>query len=182
VADCLVVTLEDGASRAVRHIWHDLGRRFGVSRAHAEAEPHLTLAVITGRPDRAVLEDRIRQLVATVPVFPVTSAGFGVFLGSDRVPVVHLAVTRTPRLDALHAGVLQAVGASGAGTDGESAPEFWRPHVNLADQNLDAETVGRVMACLVTSGPRHWTAEITNVTLLTAAGPGGFTVALEGTG
>ena len=182
MADCLVVVLDDPSGRMVRRLWHDLEGRRGAGRAHPDAAPHMTLAAVShphgSRAVREALRGELERLAGSFPAFPVTSAGYGVFLGSDRRPVVHLAVTRTPRLAALHAAVVHAVIACGAQPDGESTPEFWRPHVNLADEALGAADVGPIMADLVERGPKHWTIEVDNVTLLPEGGCGGFSVRL----
>lgn len=178
MADCLVIALDGPSAGMVRRLWNDLEGRLGVRRAHPDAVPHITLAAASRRDGHAALGQELGRLAGAFPAFPVTSAGYGVFLGSDRRPVVHLAVTRTPRLAALHAAVLGAMRACGAEPEGESTPEFWRPHVNLADDTLDPADVGRVMAHLVEHGPKHWTIQVDNVTLLPEDGCGGFSVRL----
>lgn len=185
MADCVAVRVTGGTAAAIRRTWRELEARFGAGRAHPEADPHLTLAVV---PGAALPEEARRALAAltrTFPPFSVSGGGYGVFVGHDRTPVLHMSVTATPRLAALHEAVVLGLGRAGVEIDPESRPEHWRPHINLADQGADgraltADTAGGAVAYLVECGPRHWTIEVTEVALLAGPGRPGCRFPLQG--
>lgn len=179
MADCIAVSVTGGTAAAIRRTWRELESRFGAGRAHREADPHLTLAVAPG----AVGSEEARRALAVVardfPPFSAAGSGYGVFVGHDREPVLHMSVTTTPRLAALHEAVVLGLGRAGVAVDPETRPDYWRPHINLADQGPDggvlaAGTAGAAVAYLIEHGPRHWTIEVAAVALL--AGPGGAVV------
>jgi len=183
MADCVVVVLDGEIAAAIVALWADLGRRWGMGRSHAVGGPHLTLAILQG--DRG--SDALRASLATrtrewTP-FRVTGAGYGVFVGHGlESPVLHLAITRTPGLSALHEAVLHEVAAAGLHVDGQSLPEYWRPHVTLADTGLTPESLGEAMRSLVERGPRHWTLDVNNVAVITDGGHVALQLPLQGLG
>lgn len=159
-------------AQAVRRLWAELDTTCGTGRAHAQAEPHMTLVVLLGPPgDRQGLVAGLEEVAATHPPFQVTGAGYGIFTGRDHESVLHLCLTKTPELARLHHDVVAAVEAQGLAVDGESREEFWRPHVNLADQSLTPERVGRAMAHLAATAPRHWTFDISDLSVWPDDGP-----------
>lgn len=181
MADCVVVTLGGHLAAAVEAVWARLEERWPVGRAHRAESPHVTLAVLRGGPDPAAVRAALEPVAAGTAPFPVTGAGFGVFAGhGDESPVVHLSLTRTPRLSALHAAVVAAATAAGGDVDGQTMPEFWRPHVTLADAGLTPALAAGVVDDLLTDGPRHWTVQVDNVAFVAAEGGVAFRLALAG--
>ena len=182
MADCVVVILQGDVAAAVEDLWSEFERRWGLRRSHAVGSPHLTLAILQGDHHN---HERLRASLAahagTWTPFPVTGAGYGVFLGhGPESPVLHLAVTRTPRLTALHKAVLHDVAAAVLEVDGQTLPEYWRPHVTLADAGLTPASVGEVMSYLLERGPRHWTLDVDNVAVMTSEGEVSFRLPLSG--
>ena len=185
MADCVTVSVTGGTAEAIRRTWRELESRFGAGRAHPEADPHLTLAVASGAVRSVEARRALAGVARTFAPFSVSGGGYGVFVGHDRAPVLHMSVTTTPRLAALHDAVVLGLGRAGVGVDAESRPEYWRPHLNLADQGasggaLTADTVGAALTYLVGFGPRHWTVEITDLVLLAGRGRIGYSFPLEG--
>jgi 2'-5' RNA ligase len=180
MGDCVVVLLDSDPAAVVARLWVDLERRWGARRSHA-GEPHFTLAVLHGDPDPDRVRSALTSITAERAPLAVSGAGFGVFVGHGLdCPVVHLALTRTPALSALHQDVVESLAGAGVAVDGQSQPDFWRPHITLADSGVTATTAGEVMAELIESGPRHWTIEVDNLALVTASGEVAFRLKLDG--
>ena len=185
MADCVAVSVTGGTAGAIRRTWRELEARFGAGRAHPEADPHLTLAVAPGAAGAEEARRALAAVARTFPPFSVSGGGYGVFVGHDRAPVLHMSVTTTPRLAALHEAVVVGLGRAGVDVEPESRPEHWRPHINLADQGADggvmaAATAGAAVAYLVEFGPRHWTIEVTALALLAGPRAGGYSFPLRG--
>ena len=178
---CLVVALHGDVATAIQGLWAQLHARLDIERSHPLARPHLTLAAVHGEPDPAILRSALAPLVEAWPPFPVTTAGYGVFTGhSATSPVLHLAVTRTPRLSRLQASLVEVLTGGGYDVDGLFDPEHWRPHVTLGDHGLTPAAVGEAIRHLVEGRRGHWTLEVDNVSML-AEGPGvTFELALRG--
>lgn len=153
----------------LRRLWAELEHRWPVGRSHPEAGPHLTLAVVTGPP--AVLAETVAATARLSTPFPVTGAGYGLFTGHDRDDLVlHVALTTTPELAALHARLLGRLDDAGLVVEPQTRPRFWRPHLNLADRGLTSESVGQIMGHLAASGPRHWTVPVDELGVLRGRG------------
>ena len=167
---CLVVELAGDVRTAVLRLWADLGQQWGLGRAHPSGDPHLTLAVLRGEVEPGRILTALEPIARRSAPFRTTGAGYGVFVGHGNSPVLHLAVTRAPRLSALHQAVVNQLDALDIEVEGEYQPEHWRPHITLADRGLTPAVTGQAMAFLVASGPRHWTVTVDNLALLTAAG------------
>lgn len=181
MADCVVVTLQGDLAAAVEALWSELERRWGLRRSHVVGSPHMTLAILQGDHHRDRLRASLAATAGTWTPFAVTGAGYGVFVGHGLdSPVLHLAVTRTPRLTTWHEAVLCDIAQAGLEIDGQSRPEYWRPHVTIADTGLTPALVGEVMSYLVERGPRHWTLDVDNVALMTIEGDMTLRLALQG--
>ena len=168
---CVVAVLHGDAAERIELLWSEIGARWGASRGHLVAPPHVTLAIVHGDPDAAQLGPALESVASRCEAFTVSGAGYGVFVGhGSDAPVVHLAVTRTPRLSALHETVLAELTAAGFDLDGQSLPEHWRPHVTLADTGLDPGVVGSVMSFLVEQAAKRWILDVDNVGAATSAG------------
>jgi len=171
VADCVVAVVHGEAGARVEGLWSEIERRWGATRSHTVAPPHVTLAIVRGRPEPARLAAALAAVSRRHATFAVAGAGYGIFVGQgSESPVVHLAVTRTPRLSALHQSVVDALVAAGLDVDGQSLADHWRPHVTLADTGLDAALVGQAVAYLVEHGPKRWTLEIDSISVAASIG------------
>lgn len=168
--DCVAVPLGGPLAAALRRLWAELEDRWPVGRSHPEAVPHLTLAVVTGPPAR--LAEAVAATARQSGPLTVTGAGYGLFTGHDRDDLVlHVALTTTPELAALHERLLGRLDAAELTVDPQTRPRFWRPHLNLADRGLTPGSVGEIMAYLVESGPRHWTVPVEELGVLRERGP-----------
>ena len=172
MADCVVVLLDAESAAAVARLWAELEARWGVLPPRPNEPPHLTLAVLRGSYEPAAMRSALEEVTHAWAPFRVTSAGYGLFVGhgADRPAVLQLPFTRTPRLSALHEAVVCKVAELGLVVEGQYQPEHWRPHVTLADLGSPSQLVGEVTTWLVAEGPRHTTAVVDNLSLVTASG------------
>jgi 2'-5' RNA ligase len=178
---CLVVTLHGDVATAIQGLWSQLHDRWEIQRGHPLARPHLTLAAVHGPAEAGRLRSVLGPVVEAWPSFPVTSAGYGVFIGHGASsPVLHLAVTRTPRLSSLQAAVVGVLTGAGYEVDGLFDPEHWRPHVTLGDHGLTPALVGEAMRHLVEGRRGRWTLLVDNVSMLAEGSGVTFELALQG--
>jgi 2'-5' RNA ligase len=169
MAWCIAVTLDADSATAIGRLRSALNAH-GTSRlAHPGAEPHISLAVVSDAWAPARLRSVLAPVASGRNPFRVTGGGYGLFTGRGvDSPVIHLAITRTPRLSALHDDIVQALRYAGCTIEGQYLPEHWRPHVTLADEGLTPRSIGAAMSFLAEHGPRRWTVQIDNVTLIGA--------------
>ncbi len=184
MAVCVVVELNSDLAATVMRLWDELEQRWGLRRAHRGEPPHLTLAVVRGDVPVAALQPVLAPVAAAWTPVRTTGNSFGVFVahGASSSPVLHLALTRNARLAALHEAVVAAVGSAGGDVDGQYEPEFWRPHVTLADCGLTPAVAGEILRHLLESGPRHWTLTVDNLAVVTAGDETAFRLPLAARG
>jgi 2'-5' RNA ligase len=178
---CVVVVLDRPTADAVRTLWSEFQSRWGVELSHPPCVPHLTLVTVKGRAEPHLLRPGLAGAAATFSPFPVSSAGYGIFIArGPESSVIHVALTRTPKLSALQDQVIRVVNDCGGKVDGLSQPQFWRPHITLADAGLTPVVVGEAFAYLTAHAPRHWTFEIDNVAIVMPDGSIPCQFGLEG--
>jgi 2'-5' RNA ligase len=171
MAICVASVLGGQLEETVHLLWSDLRCRWGLELSHPTGVPHLTLAILNREPRPGMLQAGLATTAAGRTSFPVSGAGYGVFVGhGSECPVVYLAMTRTPQLSALHEAVVRVVTDCGGVVDGQTLPQFWSPHVTLADRGLAPAELGQVMHYLAEHGPRHWTVDIDNLSIVTSEG------------
>jgi 2'-5' RNA ligase len=171
MAHCVAVMLRGQAAEAVGTLWSSLRSRWGLQLSHPGAAPHLTLVVVERLPRAQQLRAGLTAVASEWAPFMVSGAGYGLFPGHGHdSAVIHVALTRTPELSALQDAAVTAVTASGGRVQGQSEPRYWRPHVTLADNELTPDRVGEVMAYLADNGPKHWTVEVDNISVVAPDG------------
>jgi 2'-5' RNA ligase len=171
MAHCVAVMLGGQPAEAVRTLWSSLRSRWGLEVSHPGAAPHLTLVVVERLRRAEQLRAGLTAVAADWAPFTVSGAGYGLFVGHGHdSPVVHVALTRTPQLSALQDAAVSVVKGTGGRIQGQSEPRFWRPHVTLADSELTPAVVGEVMAYLASKGPKHWTVEADNISVIAPDG------------
>lgn len=167
----MAVMLRGQAAEAVATLWASLRSRWSLQLSHPGAAPHLTLVVVERLPRAQQLRADLTAEASEWAPFMVSGAGYGLFPGHGHdSAVIHVALTRTPQLAALQDAAVTAVTASGGRVQGQSEPQYWRPHVTLADNELTPDRVGEVMAYLADKGPKHWTVEVDNISLVAPDG------------
>lgn len=164
-----IVSLLDAASeQAVRALWAELDQRHALRAAAQKVPyPHFSYHVAEDY-DLARLGATLAEVAARTQPFPVTLTGLGAF--EAPVPVLYLAVERTPGLLALHRDLWRALQqADGADMARDVsplyAPESWVPHVTLAMLDLTLERL-RAIQCEWAGRDLRREVQVTNLTLL----------------
>ena len=171
MAHCVAVMLRGQTAEAVRTLWSSLRSRWGLELSHPDAAPHLTLVVVERLPRAELLRTGLTAEAAGWAPFLVSGAGYGFFPGHGHdSAVIHVALTRTPQLSALQDAAAGAVTLAGGRVQGQSESRYWRPHVTLADSELTPHLVGEVMDYLAENGPKHWTVEVDNISMVAPDG------------
>jgi 2'-5' RNA ligase len=143
----VVVLIEGEAEQRLREALAALPGAFGAGPTYSV--PHVSLAVFE-ECEREHVETSLRSVARSQGPFSVYVAGFGVFPG--RRPVLHLAVSRSPRLTVLHRVVLQEVGRFTSGLDLNFTTDRWVPHITLSRADLSADQVGEAARRLTEHG------------------------------
>jgi 2'-5' RNA ligase len=141
----LATSLDEPSASLVRGLWDRIERELGLKGVRKVPFPHFTWlgCELLDTP-------RLVDLLGTlgpeqVPVH-ARSASLGVFL--QPAPVIHLAVVRSPGVEALHRRLWNLVESCAAEMHGLYRPELWVPHITLAQGDLRAEQVPEVMRLL----------------------------------
>lgn len=168
---CVVVIVSGHVAEVIRGLRSEIGSAWGCELSHPTTDPHLTVVTVSVGQKLDLLRPGLAAIAASSQRFQVSGAGFGIFPahGSES-PVLHLALTRTPQLSAFHQEVVRVIDSTGVAVDGQTMPRYWRPHVTLADTGLTPSTVGEITRWLVSSGPRHWTIAVDNISVVTPDG------------
>lgn len=139
----VAVPIEGEAAERLGEIWRALGPRLAPKPGDI---PHVSLHVAEEyQIDQA--ESALISLSHSQSPFSVFVAGFGLFSGVN--PVVHLSVSRAPRLTVLHRAVALEVGRFSIGMDQNFAPTRWVPHITLTRAHVTTETVTEAVERLV---------------------------------
>lgn len=89
----------------------------------------------------------LQSLARSQAPFSVFVAGFGLF--SRPAPIIHLAVVRSSRLNALHRVVAQEVGRFATGVDPNFRPDRWVPHITITRDPVSPSQVAAAAQLLV---------------------------------
>jgi 2'-5' RNA ligase len=180
---CVAVILSGQIAETVQTLWRELRSSWDVGLSHPGNVPHLTLVTIKGNPRLELLRSGLSTIAETYAPFPVSGAGYGVFAGHGLdSPVLHCALTRTPQLSVLHDAVAHIAAECGASIDGLTQPQFWRPHITLADTGLEPAVTGEIVTYLLQRGPKRWTVKVNNVAMVTPDGSSPCRLLLHGGG
>jgi 2'-5' RNA ligase len=94
--------------------------------------------------DEAQLRHLVEQLAHQATPFPLQAGGLALFTGSH--PVLYVPIVRTIELSHFHQRVWQAISSVGEGIPPYYEPNSWMPHITLAEQDIQAESLARIMA------------------------------------
>ncbi len=160
--------LDDASDQAVRALWAELEHRPALREAARCAPyPHFSYHAAEDY-DLARLGAALAEVATRTQPFSVMLTGLGAF--EAPVPVLYLAVERTPTLLALHRDLWQTLQAANVadvsrGISPLYAPESWVPHVTLAMLDLTLERL-RAIQCEWTARDLRREIHVTNLTLL----------------
>jgi hypothetical protein len=103
------------------------------------------------------------QLADKVAPCTVQTDGLGIFTGP--VPVLFLAVIRSPALTKVHQQLWQAITAAAVGATLVYAPEHWIPHITLAQGDMTSTDVAEIAERL-SSRRFQWQIPLTNLAVI----------------
>src|SRR5262249_44708135 len=145
--NAVVSLLDEIDDRRVRGLWAELKQTFGVGRVvELVPWPHVTYAV-ADRYDLDRLDPALGPLAAETKALPIQPTGLGIFTGP--LPVLYLAVARSPCLSAVHEAVWHAIGDVGESYSPYYTPDgLWTPHITLAQWDISRENLPGIVALL----------------------------------
>ncbi len=158
----IVSLLDAQSTRLVESIWVELENEFGLSNQYVPRIAHFSYQIAEDYDIKrlgAVLE----RFAQTQRPFHVKTTGLGVFTGSS--PVLYIPVVRTH----LHMALWTAVEGAGTGVSAHYKPNSWMPHIALAQGDLDADNLPRVIRRL-SSRDFAWDIVVNNVALIYQTG------------
>jgi 2'-5' RNA ligase len=159
----IVSLLDESANQQVRQLWDELHHRFGIQQLVERVPfPHFSYQVAADYQEDE-LDDALRTFAADHQPFTVTTAGLGIFAGSQ--PVLVTTVVRSPDLSHVHRELWQAVDGIGSGVNDLYRPARWMPHITLAHFDLTPPLLGEVVAVLA-DRDFQWTISIDNVAVI----------------
>jgi len=154
MASCgAIITFDTATEAALRGLWQVIDDAGLPSNMLAkDYPPHLTILACEGM-DMVGLRARLPQFLAANPPMPVPFPGLGVF--ADLIPVVHMPVTKTASLHALHSTFWEAAEPFIERPNPYYQPDVWFPHVTL-NREIALEQAGAIIdALLRVSRPTH---------------------------
>jgi 2'-5' RNA ligase len=165
-ASGVVALLDERHNEAVEQIWIKLSREAGVRRPEP-ALPHFSYHVAE-RYDVPRLGTALRGLAANSKPFRAWTSGLGVF--TQPVPVLYIALVRSPELSRYQRWAWWEVHPTASGSLDYYLPERWVPHITLAQQGL---TTGKLAEAvhLLAGQNFHWPIEIDNVAYVDGSQP-----------
>jgi 2'-5' RNA ligase len=159
-----VVTLcDEPTTKAVKNLWAELANDFGVGHlAEVLPYPHVSYQ-IARYYDEAQLTNLVEQLAHQATPFSLHASGLALFTGLH--PVLYVPIVRSIELSHFHQQVWQTILPAGEGIPPYYEPNFWMPHITLAEHDLQAESLKQIMARLFTR-ELVWEMRIDNLAII----------------
>ncbi|MGE0877333.1 MAG: 2'-5' RNA ligase family protein [Acidimicrobiia bacterium] len=164
MAHGIVGLLDLETERAVRAMWEQLGRRFGLRQIHTIPYPHVSLLVF------AAFEPTLVSALDTMsgsPAPPLRADGWMLFAGGDSTASAAVRTVSVSRslLD-LRTAVVVRCGPHVNGISPFMADGAWTPHITCAGRDLSARAAGEVFAWLAETNPAAWEGTVVALGLL----------------
>ena len=139
----VVSLFDEPTTQAIKNLWTELATDFGVRHlAEVLPYPHFSYQ-IAHHYDEARLTHLVEQLAYQSTPFPLRADGLALFTGSH--PVLYVPIVRTIELSHFHQSVWQTVSQAAEGIPSYYEPNSWVPHITLAEHDLQAESLARIM-------------------------------------
>jgi 2'-5' RNA ligase len=138
----LVSLLDPVHDDQVQAIWQQLQRECGLSGMLATPYPHFSWQIAADY-DWDLLGEQLAELAGAFPPFQVRTSGLGLFTGEQ--PVLYIPIIRTAGLDIVHTHLWEATRSLGVEISAYYAPDAWKPHIALAQGDINPHTI----ACAV---------------------------------
>jgi 2'-5' RNA ligase len=167
----IISILDEPAFAHIMALWQTMEREFGAAAGFPGALPHFSYH-IAETYDLAAAAAVVAGIAAAQPAVVVETSGFGVFTGAERT--IYIPVARNAELASLHGRVCERMRAAGMETAGYYLPERWLPHITIAQQNVPASALPRLLAWL-SEQDFSWRLPVTNLAIAEQT-PDGATV------
>lgn len=142
----LATSLDEPVASQVRELWARLEAKVGLKGVRKVPFPHLTWLGCE-LLDTPKLVEALGEFAQHTAPIAVRSASLGLFL--KPAPVLHLAVVRSPALNACHRKLWELTEGCAAEMHGLYRPELWVPHITLAQGDLTSVQVPQAMTHLL---------------------------------
>jgi 2'-5' RNA ligase len=146
----------------VKSLWQELERDFGLTGIYVTPCPHFSWQIAEDY-DFEKLATIVQEIAHQVAPFVVRTTGLALFTGPN--PVIYVPVVKTARMVELHALMWERTQKVSRDRSALYAPENWMPHVSVAYEDVDRETIGPVMERLAFQ-TFNWEMTIDNVALI----------------
>ncbi len=150
-------------TKAVKDLWAELANDFGVRHlAEVLPYPHISYQ-IARHYEESQLTSRVEQLAHQATPFSLQASGLALFTGLH--PVLYVPVVRSSELSHFHQRLWQAISHTGEGIPAYYEPNFWMPHITLAEHDLQVASLKQIMARLFTR-ELVWEIRIDNLAII----------------
>lgn len=141
----LATTLDEPLASYIRGLWDRLEKGLGIKGVHKVPFPHITWLGCEMLDTPRLVEILGDCCLRKAPI-QTRSSSLGLFFKPS--PVLHLAVVRSPEVDAFHRRLWEMVEPCAAEMHALYRPDLWVPHITLAQGDLRPELVPEAMALL----------------------------------
>lgn len=163
----LATSLDEPAATYVRGLWDGLEKKMGLRGVRKVPFPHITWLGCEAL-DTPRLVKALDDLGPTQAPVRAKTPRMGIFL--KPLPVIYLAIERTPAVDTMHQKLWDIVEPCAEEMHGLYSSARWIPHVTLAQGDLKEEQVPEAVDLLKTiEFPLNFTFK--NLTLFHWIGP-----------
>lgn len=129
----VVSLFDEHTTKAVKNLWTELAHDFGVRHlAEVLPYPHFSYQ-IARHYDESQLTSLVEQLAHQATPFSLQAGGMALFTGLH--PVLYVPIVRTIELSHFHQKVWQVISRVGEGIPSYYEPNFWMPHITLAEHD-----------------------------------------------
>jgi hypothetical protein len=136
----VVSFLDRKNDRTVRTLWKQLERAFGIDGVYRTPYPHFSYQGAS-HYDLKKLESRLQRFASRAKRLTVHAGGLGVFTGFT--PVIYIPIVRTLELSRFHEALWNTISPNASRISPHYKPEFWTPHITLAQLGIDGRNLRR---------------------------------------
>jgi 2'-5' RNA ligase len=159
----VVSLFDEHTTKAVKNLWTELANDFGVHHlAEVLPYPHFSYQ-IARHYDESQLTSLVEQLAHQATPFSLQAGGVALFTGLH--PVLYVPIVRTIELSHFHQKVWQVISRVGEGIPSYYEPNFWMPHITLAEHDIRAESLQQILPRLSTR-ELFWEIHVDNLAII----------------
>jgi 2'-5' RNA ligase len=141
-----VVTLFDKwDDKLIRSLWRELKKDFELEGVYKTPYPHFSYQIAADY-DFPKLESLLKKYVSKSEKFNVHASGLGLFTGDQ--PVLYIPVARSLHLARFQESLWKKIAPTGEGIPAYYEPQFWLPHITLAQLDIDEINLPKMIAKL----------------------------------